>query len=610
MKSPATAESARDAGTQRLARASRAVCHALARGNRRASRAIALSESEWKLLADDVPRTRTPAALAGWRGRVDAIAARARYGDAPLHARLAPSGEHGRRLFDLLEQNRVEALASRQFSGMRANLAALCHERWERARPEGAIRGVGSGWIETFALLARFPLGAPLPQSALNTIETRWRSWMSPEVATHLEAMGRVLEHPENFARSSLRVIAHVIAAEDDPQPLPMSGAPEQRDGPSSVPEGTTETAQDALESKSESSVRHEVDSEDGPRTPPGSHSLDRADLPYSVYTRSFDRVSLASDLGDSATLERRRRELDRHEGARLSGVARWAHRLQRRLLALQLRSWSFDRDEGVLDAARLTRVVTHPLEPLAYKQESEIEFPDTVVSLLVDNSGSMRGASIANAAACAEILGRVLERCSVKTEILGFTTRSWQGGHARRQWVGAGRPANPGRIADLHHVIYKSADEPWRRARMQLGLMLEEDLLKENIDGEALQWAAERLQRRPEPRRILIVISDGAPLDEATLAANDPGFLDRHLRTVIRKLERGSPLEVLAIGIGHDVTTYYRRAVKLGSAEEMGEALVAQLIALLASKPQSRRQRSMHAASRARGTFERGEDR
>jgi cobaltochelatase CobT len=421
-----------------------------------------------------------------------------------------------------------------------------------------------------------------------------------------------VLDDPEEFARQSLQLIACVIPSEDDPPTAPTSGASsEQHDGPSSVPAGAMESDGDARGPSSASSAGA-LQSEGVSRTPPVA-SNDRPELTapaYGAYTRRFDRVSLASDLRDSATLERRRRELDRHKGIRRSGVARWAHRLQRRLLALQVRSWSFDRDEGVLDAARLTRVVTHPLEPLAYKQESEIEFPDTVVSLLVDNSGSMRGASIANAAACAEILGRVLERCGVKTEILGFTTRSWQGGHARCQWVADGRPPRPGRVADLQHVIYKSADEPWRRARMQLGLMLEDDLLKENIDGEALQWAAERLQRRAEPRRILIVISDGAPLDEATLAANDAGYLDRHLRTVIRRLERGSPLEVLAIGIGHDVTKYYRRAVELGSAEEMGEALVAQLTELLASKRQLRRLSGMQSIPKSHVTLERGESR
>jgi cobaltochelatase CobT len=301
----------------------------------------------------------------------------------------------------------------------------------------------------------------------------------------------------------------------------------------------------------------------------------------YQAYTTAFDSVVCAGDLYDAASLARFRAQLDRRLGGRMSGVARWAHRLQRKLLSMQMRSWQFDREEGVIDVGRLTRVVTHPLEPLLYKQESEIEFADTVVTLLVDNSGSMRGLPIATAAACAEILGRVLERCAVKTEILGFTTRGWRGGRAHQEWVLAGRPAHPGRITELRHVIYKSADEPWRRAGVRMGAMLADDLLKENVDGEALSWAHERLLRRPEPRKILVVISDGAPLDDATLEANDPGYLDRHLRTVISRIERRSGVELAAIGIGHDVTGYYRRAVTLGSADDLGEAIVTQLIGL-----------------------------
>lgn len=615
MRGAAGTAGRRDSAVQRLAQASKVVCHALA-GNRRAqlAKALVATENDWKTLAAEVPRTRTVAALASWRGSVDAVAARARYGDARLHAQRAPTGELARRLFDLLEQSRVEALASRDFPGMRYNLAALCHEKWSRAHPEGAIRGVGTGWIETFALLARVPLGAPFPEVAARAFETHWRSWMAPDVAAALESMRQVLDDPEQFARQSLQIVAAVIPAEDDRRAMLRSGASrEQPEHNGAATAHTTRPTDDRSESSAArpagqptESAGEQHETRDAARARP-PHD----DRRYEVYTTQFDRISHAGELRDGATLERRRCELDRHAGEHLAGITRWAHRLQRRLLAMQLRSWQFDRDEGRLDAARLARVVTHPLEPLACKQESEIEFPDTVVGLLVDNSGSMRGAPIATAAACAEILGRVLERCGVKTEILGFTTRSWHGGHARRKWVADGCPPHPGRIADLQHVIYKSADEPWRRARPRLGLMLEGDLLKENIDGEALLWAADRLQRRMEPRRILIVISDGAPLDEATLAANGAEFLDRHLRAVIERIERFSPLELLAVGIGHDVTAYYRRAVTLDSAAQLGEALVTQLIDLLASPRRQSRQRpkwTQNIAREARGTPERQE--
>jgi cobaltochelatase CobT len=302
----------------------------------------------------------------------------------------------------------------------------------------------------------------------------------------------------------------------------------------------------------------------------------------YHVYTRAFDQIVTADELCDAHALARHRRALDARFARQLAGIRRWAHRLQRRLLALQMRSWRFDLEDGVLDAARLSRVVTHPLEPLAYKQESESEFPDTVVTLLLDNSGSMRGLPIATAALCAEVLGRVLERCGVRTEVLGFTTRGWDGGNARTQWRAAGRPPHPGRLTELRHILYKSAEEPWRRARERLGLMLEDSLLRENIDGEALLWAHERLMSRAEPRRILLVISDGAPMDDATLAANDAGYLDRHLRTVIDAIERDARVELAAVGIGHDVSQYYRRAVTLPGPQDLGEAIVTELLDLL----------------------------
>jgi cobaltochelatase CobT len=414
-------------------------------------------------------------------------------------------------------------------------------------------------------LLARVPLGAPLPEAASDAMETRWESAVTPAVATALKAMARLLEDQQRYARLSLQVISTVIQAQESPQHFrEHRDTPEQTD---STPLSSTSSTSDAIAS-----------SADRP------HSDEPA---YRVYTRQFDRISQAAELYDEVTADRRRRELDRHIGASLTTITRWAHRLQRRLLALQLRSWQFDRDEGVLDAARLARIATRPLEPLACKEEADCEFPDTVVTLLVDNSGSMRGAAIGMAAACAEILGRVLERCAVKTEILGYTTRSWEGGLARRKWVADGCPPGPGRIADLQHVIYKSADEPWRRSRRQLGLMLEDELLKENIDG-----AASRLLQRTELRRILIVICDGAPLEEATLAANGARFLDRHLRSVIEWLEHCAPLELLAIGVGHDVNAYYRRAVKLDRVEELGEALVKQLSELLASPRHHARRR------------------
>ncbi|MEO7178606.1 MAG: cobaltochelatase subunit CobT, partial [Allosphingosinicella sp.] len=308
-------------------------------------------------------------------------------------------------------------------------------------------------------------------------------------------------------------------------------------------------------------------------------------DLPahfdYKSHTQAFDEVVSATELCDEEELNRLRAYLD----AQLKGlqgiVTKLANRLQRRLMAQQNRSWDFDQEEGILDAARLARVIVNPAHSLSYKIERETEFRDTVVSLLIDNSGSMRGRPISIAAISADILARTLERCGVKVEILGFTTRAWKGGQARETWLAAGRPPSPGRLNDLRHIVYKAADEPWRRARRNLGLMMREGLLKENIDGEALMWAHNRLIARPEERRILMVISDGAPVDDSTLSVNSGTYLERHLRQVIGWIQARSPVELVAIGIGHDVTRYYDRAVTIMDAEQLGGTMIEQLAAL-----------------------------
>ena len=312
----------------------------------------------------------------------------------------------------------------------------------------------------------------------------------------------------------------------------------------------------------------------------------------YNVFETKFDEVIAAADLCDPEELGRLRVMLDRHMENVASIVGKLANRLQRKLMAHQNRSWDFDLEEGILDAAKLHRVVTQPLSPLSYKQEQDTQFRDTVVTLLLDNSGSMRGRPITIAAVTADILARTLERCGVKVEILGFTTRAWKGGQSRELWQQAGKPAMPGRLNDLRHIIYKPADAPWRRARKSLGLMLREGILKENIDGEALLWAHDRLLARNEDRRIMIVISDGAPVDDSTLSVNSGSYLERHLRDVISYIETRSPVELLAIGIGHDVTRYYRRAVTITDVEQLGGAVVGQLTDLFDEDAHKQRRR------------------
>ncbi len=537
----------------------------------------------WQMVLSEAPRAgAAPQALARWRGRVDALAMRARFSDARRFAHDFPDSKNAQMLFALLEQARVEALGARTFTGVRANLAALAQERWVRARPEGVVRSAGAAWVETFALLARVPLGAPLPGAAQEALaaSARWRQWITPEQAAVLEGLARLLDDQEAFAHEARRLITLVLPEQAGEAPFPQREPSPSGEGalqPRSARDGEDVRERESVAS-GDPLVWAQMPEAMRPAVRAPAQAVGTA---YHVYTTRFDEVVTPADLASITSLEKHRHELDQHIAAHLGPVMRWAHRLQRRLLALQMRSWQYDLEEGLLDASRLSRVVTHPLEPLAYKQETEVEFPDTVVTLLVDNSGSMRGVPITTAAACAELLGRVLERCGVKNEVLGFTTRGWRGGRTRAQWVAAGRSPDPGRLTELRHIVYKTADEPWRRARPWLGLMLENELLKENVDGEALLWAYGRLVQRPEPRRILLVISDGAPLDDATLEANDVGYLDRHLRSVIGWLERDAQVELAAIGIGHDVTGYYRRAVMVPGVNELGEAIVAQLMGL-----------------------------
>jgi cobaltochelatase CobT len=348
--------------------------------------------------------------------------------------------------------------------------------------------------------------------------------------------------------------------------------------------DGAMDSADAPVGESPEESDDGESDEAAEARRPPAG-GADQRGTDYKAFNPRFDEIVAAEDLCEPEELERLRSYLDKQLNNLSSVVARLANRLQRRLMAQQNRAWEFDLEEGMLDPARLVRVVIDPQQPLSFKREKDTDFRDTVVTLLMDNSGSMRGRPITVAATCADILARTLERCGVKVEILGFTTRAWKGGQSRENWLQAGKPANPGRLNDLRHIIYKSADAPWRRARKNLGLMMREGLLKENIDGEALDWAHKRLLGRSEQRRILMMISDGAPVDDSTLSVNPGNYLERHLRAVIEEIETRSPVELIAIGIGHDVTRYYRRAVTIVDAEELGGAMTEKLAELFSDK-------------------------
>jgi len=539
------------------------------------------------------------------RGEADAAALRLAHHDARKFARDMPKSPAAQAVYRALEDARIEAIGARALKGVGDNLAAalgkaIADRRLDRLDPESSAL-----LPEVAALLLRQRLtGRSHPPAAAAMVATKGGE-IESLAGSSLDALAATadLNDQAAFARLARNVIRDLhlddeagdekgderAEADDEQRSEDDSAAQTEDDGaadPSEdqagdegeAPESDADMSEQdfeqadddadgAVENARISSIRAKFDGDSGAR--------------YRAYTTQFDETAEAAELCDAEELQRLRRTLDRQLENLHSVVSRLANKLQRRLMAQQNRSWIFDLDEGVLDAARLARVVVDPMQPLSFKRERELEFRDTVVTLLIDNSGSMRGRPISIAAICADILARTLERCSVKVEILGFTTRAWKGGLAREKWVADGRPPNPGRLNDLRHIIYKAADTPWRRARSSLGLMMKEGLLKENIDGEALLWAHSRLVGRPESRRLLMVISDGAPVDDTTSSANGGAYLERHLRDVIAQIEQRSPVELIAIGIGHDVTRYYRRAVTIVDVEQLAGVMVDKLAEL-----------------------------
>lgn len=547
------------------------------------------------------------------RGTADAYALRLRYHDDALHRRYAPQGEIASALFESLETARCEAVGARAMPGTAGNIDAKIAEEARRfgyaeiTEPDKAPMAQAAGY-----LVRHLATGRPLPKGAQNVMEL-WRGFLESHAGGTLDGLERVLDDQQAFARFARQVIEDLGYGDqlgEDPdaaEPEPEDEAEEEsRDQDSSGGDAEDETDDDSrseeapseqrseaqqmqatLQDSDDDEMAEEVEKQEGEppdHRPPPPHS--EADPGYKVYATRFDEEISAEDLADPAELERLRAYLDQQLEPLKGAVSRLANRLQRRLQAQQNRAWEFDLEEGTLDAGRLARVIANPMTPLSFKRERDTEFRDTVVTLLLDNSGSMRGRPISIAAISADVLARTLERCQVKVEILGFTTRAWKGGQSRETWLAAQRPALPGRLNDLRHIIYKSAEAPWRRARPNLGLMMKEGLLKENIDGEALEWAYRRLTGRPEARRILMVISDGAPVDDSTLSVNPANYLEKHLRDVIAMIERRRAVELIAIGIGHDVTRYYGRAVTITDVEQLAGAMTEQLAALFDNDP------------------------
>ncbi|TIL59286.1 MAG: cobaltochelatase subunit CobT [Mesorhizobium sp.] len=557
----------------------------------------------------ELPKKASKADIAITRGLGDSMALKRACHDTRIHTRLAPEGKQARAIYDAVEQARVEAIGSRAMQGVADNIGSMLEDKYARANLIDVKDKADAPIEEALALMVREKLtGRAVPKSGERLVDL-WRPWVEEKASADLDGLSAKLDDQQAFARVVREMLASMEMAEelgddqetedsednDENQPQGEDQSEEggeddsgSEQSQSDDTEASSDDEQSAETEASDATADDLSDDDDADAETPGEARRNdnpftnlSKEIDYKIFTTAFDETVGAEDLCEEEELDRLRAFLDK-QLANLSGVVgRLANRLQRRLMAQQNRSWDFDLEEGYLDPARLVRVVIDPMQPLSFKQERDTKFRDTVVTLVLDNSGSMRGRPITVAATCADILARTLERCGVSVEILGFTTRAWKGGQAREKWLKEGKPPNPGRLNDLRHIIYKSADHPLRRARRNLGLMMREGLLKENIDGEALLWAHNRLIARPEQRKILMMISDGAPVDDSTLSVNPGNYLERHLRAVIELIETRSPVELLAIGIGHDVTRYYRRAVTIVDAEELAGAMTEQLASL-----------------------------
>ena len=560
------------------------------------------------------PRALAARDVARSRGMADGLALRLALHDSRTHVRSAPANDKARAVYDAVERARIEAIGARAMAGVAANLDAALEARCEKAGFQRVEDRTSAPLPDAVEFLLREKLtGRPLPAVA-EGVAAFWRADVEGRAGDSLAALGDVLEDQTRFAKAVQRLLKDLDLIDepgetnttedesptDEDQPPQEPGADDTDEGGEEQSQGSATAEMDMADGSEDDGAarRLEVeadaddegpDADEQPRdaAPPQRPNFrpgdDKLVSDYKPYTTAHDEIVGAEDLCDAEELNRLRGYLDQQLQSLQGAVSRLANRLQRRLMAQQNRSWQFDLEEGMLDTARLTRIVIDPTAPLSFKMEDESPFRDTVVTLLLDNSGSMRGRPIMIAAICADVLARTLERCGVKVEILGFTTRAWKGGQSKEAWVRGGKPQMPGRLNDLRHIIYKAADAPWRRAKRNLGLMMREGLLKENIDGEALLWAHDRLLARTEQRKILMVISDGAPVDDSTNSVNLVNYLERHLREVIAHIEGRSPVELLAIGIGHDVTRHYARAVTITDVEQLGGAMTEKLAELFA---------------------------
>ena len=547
------------------------------------------------------------------RGEADSLALYLAHHKEMIDEKYSPQGQNAKGIYNSLEKVRCDAIGSNSMTGVSNNLVEMEKTKIKRKvlsvnndSPEGKM-------IEALSYIVMERLTGNKIDEAQEYIQP-WKKWIEERAETSIDKLIKNVQDQKEYAKITRKLIGDLELGDElgedpteedqeddsneneneefsDAEEDESTSDDETQSDDMEADDGTPEE-DDSLETEM-SEVGEESDNEDDSLAQSargrGNDNEQRRELPYKIFTEKYDEEIKAVDLCEMEELERLREYLDQQLNHLQGAVTRLANKLQRKLLAQQNRSWEFDLEEGLLDVSKLTRVIIDPTSALSFKMEKDIEFRDTVVSLLIDNSGSMRGRPITIAAMCADILARTLERCSVKTEVLGFTTKAWKGGKSRESWLEEGKQPAPGRLNDLRHIIYKTADEPWRRSKRNLGLMLREGLLKENIDGEALEWAHKRLLGRTEQRKILMVISDGAPVDDSTLSVNAGNYLERHLKQVIQKIELDSSIELTAIGIGHDVNRYYRKAVTIVDAEQLGGAITEQLAGLFDEEFNSR---------------------
>ena len=589
------------------AAALRALAGGVDRQVRYAGQDTHIGKTEIRLPA--LPRETVQKTRSDSRGAADSAGLWLAHHNDQTHQSLCPSAPAAKAIFDAAETARVEAIGANQMAGVAQNLSARLNKKYSTSTIGAPDSGDDNAVVDAVRLMVREALTGEAPPASTAMVMDLWRPWINARAGDLLQEMRSCEENQSDFAELSRRLIGALQSDLGDAadQNEDGSDAEDNANDNASQDDGSADDAQSATgEDDSEgdesqgveqdgdaagmaSDDRTDIDADldmdgmtdgESPGGEPGQNPYQMEPSPdvYRIFTDQYDEVIDAADLCDPEELERLRNMLDRHMENLNQMIGKLANRLQRKLMAFQNRSWEFDLEEGLLDAGKLHRVVTQPFSALSYKQEQDTKFRDTIVTLLLDNSGSMRGRPITIAAVTADIMARTLERCGVKVEILGFTTKAWKGGQSRENWQGAGKPAMPGRLNDLRHIIYKSADQPMRRARKSLGLMLREGILKENIDGEALVWAHDRLVSRAEDRRIMMVISDGAPVDDSTLSSNSGNYLEKHLRQTIAMIENKSPVQLLAIGIGHDVTRYYKRAVTITDVDQLGGTVIGEL--------------------------------